>query len=109
MDLHLVTLPPDLRAQFLSDMGSIGDILLTVTATLCINYAIFGNFEPALHSHNFPRKAAKADATRSAQAGTCLGCLPRESEKFHGELKAHLAAGVRRRQRTLTPLPVSFR
>src|ERR1700684_2842109 len=44
-----------LRDQFLSDMARVGDTLLAVTAALRINYAIFGNVEPALHAHIFPR------------------------------------------------------
>lgn len=43
------------RAQFLIDMARIGDALLRVTGALRINYAIFGNVEPALHAHVVPR------------------------------------------------------
>src|SRR3979490_905821 len=45
---HLNALPPELRAQFLSDMAMVGDALLAVTAALRINYAIFGNVDPPL-------------------------------------------------------------
>ena len=43
------------RAQFLADMGLIGDALLEVTGAYRINYEILGNTEPALHAHIFPR------------------------------------------------------
>ena len=43
------------RAQFLNDMGIIGDALLEVTGAYRINYEILGNSEPALHAHIFPR------------------------------------------------------
>lgn len=43
------------RAQFLADMGIIGDALLEVTGAYRINYEILGNSEPALHAHIFPR------------------------------------------------------
>jgi hypothetical protein len=32
-----------------------------------VNYAIFGNLEPALHAHMFPRHADEPEAIRSAQ------------------------------------------
>ena len=43
------------RASFLADMAMLGDCLLHVTGALRINYAIFGNQEPALHAHVVPR------------------------------------------------------
>lgn len=45
------------RAQFLHDMGRLGDALLKVTGALRVNYAILGNLEPALHAHVIPRYA----------------------------------------------------
>ena len=43
------------RIAFLSDMSRLGDALLKVTGAARINYAIFGNAEPALHAHVIPR------------------------------------------------------
>lgn len=48
-------LPSPARALFLSDMGRLGDALLAATGALRINYAMFGNLEPALHAHVVPR------------------------------------------------------
>jgi diadenosine tetraphosphate (Ap4A) HIT family hydrolase len=48
-------LAADARAQVMSDAGALGDALLVVTGALRINYAIFGNAEPALHVHVVPR------------------------------------------------------
>lgn len=45
---------PD-RDRFLGDMAALGDAVLRVTHALRINYAIFGNLEPALHAHVIPR------------------------------------------------------
>jgi diadenosine tetraphosphate (Ap4A) HIT family hydrolase len=36
-------------------MGRLGDALLAATGALRINYAMFGNLEPALHAHVVPR------------------------------------------------------
>lgn len=46
--------PPE-RQCFLADMGRLGDALLRVTGAVRINYAMFGNLEPALHAHVIPR------------------------------------------------------
>lgn len=43
------------REQFMLDMTHLGDALLAETGALRINYAIFGNQEPALHAHVVPR------------------------------------------------------
>jgi diadenosine tetraphosphate (Ap4A) HIT family hydrolase len=94
---HLNALAPDLRAQFLSDMAAIGDALLEATSALRINYAIFGNVEPALHAHIFPRQAAEPEATRSAQPWALdWNAAPNYSEALHGALKARIAACCRR-------------
>jgi diadenosine tetraphosphate (Ap4A) HIT family hydrolase len=54
------------RMQFLLDMARLGDALLCATGALRINYAIFGNLEPALHAHVVPRYADEPPALRSA-------------------------------------------
>ena len=55
------------RIAFLSDMSRLGDALLKVTGAARINYAIFGNQEPALHAHVIPRYADEPDTLRTAQ------------------------------------------
>jgi diadenosine tetraphosphate (Ap4A) HIT family hydrolase len=95
---HLNALPAAARAQFLSDMAIAGDALLTVTAALRINYALFGNAEPALHAHIFPRHAAEPEATRTAQPWALdWNAAPGYSEALHGDLKRRIAADVRAR------------
>ena len=54
------------RIAFLSDMSRLGDALLKVTGAARINYAIFGNQEPALHAHVIPRYADEPEALRTA-------------------------------------------
>jgi diadenosine tetraphosphate (Ap4A) HIT family hydrolase len=95
---HLNALAPALRAQFLTDMALVGDALLAVTAGLRINYAIFGNVDPALHAHIFPRHAAEPEATRSAQPWALdWNAAPSYSEALHGELKRRIAADIKSR------------
>jgi diadenosine tetraphosphate (Ap4A) HIT family hydrolase len=52
---HLNALSASDRDQFMSELGLLGDAVLAVTGALRINYAIFGNVEPALHAHVHPR------------------------------------------------------
>ncbi len=54
------------RVQFLLDMTRLGDALLRSTNAVRINYAIFGNAEPALHAHVIPRYAEEAEQLRTA-------------------------------------------
>ena len=53
------------RIAFLSDMSRLGDALLKVTGATRINYAIFGNLEPALHAHVVPRYRNEPEALRT--------------------------------------------
>ncbi len=43
------------RIAFLSDMSRLGDAVMKVTGAARVNYAIFGNQDPALHAHVIPR------------------------------------------------------
>jgi diadenosine tetraphosphate (Ap4A) HIT family hydrolase len=52
---HLNALRWEERAQFLSDMAILGDVLLEVSGAERINYEMLGNLEPALHALLFPR------------------------------------------------------
>ena len=63
----LNTLGAQERAGFLADMARLGDALLKVTGAIRINYAIYGNVEPALHAHVIPRYADEVEKLRTAQ------------------------------------------
>jgi diadenosine tetraphosphate (Ap4A) HIT family hydrolase len=64
-DLNALT--PEKRAQFLLDMSRLGDALMRTTSPVRINYAIFGNVEPALHAHVIPRYRTEPDDMRTQQ------------------------------------------
>lgn len=92
---HLNALGAQGRAQFLSDMALVGDALMTATSALRINYALFGNVEPALHAHVFPRFADEPAATRTAQPWAFDWSLaPAYSDALHGALKCRIAATI---------------
>ncbi len=63
---HLNALPPAAQAAFLADMARLGRAVLDHTGAIRINYALFGNVEPALHAHVFPRFASEPDGLRTA-------------------------------------------
>jgi len=62
---HLNALSAPERDRFLADLGRLGDAVLAATGALRINYAIFGNLEPALHAHVHPRYADEPAALRT--------------------------------------------
>jgi diadenosine tetraphosphate (Ap4A) HIT family hydrolase len=43
------------RVQFLSDMAELGDALKHATGCMRVNYGIYGNLDPFLHVHVWPR------------------------------------------------------
>ncbi len=55
------------RAAFLADMAALGDAVLAVTHAVRINYALFGNLEPALHAHVIPRFQDEPERLRTVQ------------------------------------------
>ena len=52
------------RAEFLSDMVTVGDALLEVTDAYRINYAIASNTDPYLHAHIVPRYMSEPEELR---------------------------------------------
>lgn len=63
---HLNAMAAPRQAEFLADMARLGQAVLEVTGALRINYALFGNLEPALHAHVIPRYATEPQQHRAA-------------------------------------------
>ena len=59
-------LSPEMQAAFLADMARLGQAVHELTGALRINYALFGNLEPALHAHVVPRYANEPEPLRAA-------------------------------------------
>jgi diadenosine tetraphosphate (Ap4A) HIT family hydrolase len=92
----LNALQGDARHEFLANMGALGDALLSVTGAVRINYAIFGNLEPALHAHVFPRHADEPEAIRTAQPWALdWHAAPSFIESSHAGLKDRLLQELR--------------
>jgi diadenosine tetraphosphate (Ap4A) HIT family hydrolase len=95
---HLNALDADARAQFLFDMALVGDVLLVITAAARINYAIYGNVDPALHAHIFPRDSAEPENTRTAQPWALdWNAAPLYSDALHGDFKRRVGMELRKR------------
>jgi diadenosine tetraphosphate (Ap4A) HIT family hydrolase len=67
---HLNALSSDGQLRFLADMARLGQAVLEFTGALRINYALFGNVEPALHAHVVPRYADEPPTLRAAHPWT---------------------------------------
>jgi diadenosine tetraphosphate (Ap4A) HIT family hydrolase len=89
---HLNVLKEIERTQFLADMARVGDAVLAAAGAVRINYALFGNAEPALHAHVFPRRADEASGIRTAQPWALdWQAAPEFSPAVHGELQGRIA------------------
>lgn len=88
---HLHALDAVAREQFMSDLTRLGDAVLAATGAVRINYAIFGNLEPALHAHVHPRYADEPPAMRTNHPWVYDWSLaPAFDEHLHGELRHSL-------------------
>ena len=93
---HLNLLEQTARTQFLADMARVGDAVLAATGALRINYALFGNAEPALHAHVFPRRADEAPGIRTVQPWALdWQAAPQFSPAVHGELQRRIASHLK--------------
>jgi diadenosine tetraphosphate (Ap4A) HIT family hydrolase len=66
MVAQLNDLTGDDRAQFLADMAALGDVVMAATGCIRINYSVYGNLDPFLHAHVWPRYPHEGDAYRTA-------------------------------------------
>jgi diadenosine tetraphosphate (Ap4A) HIT family hydrolase len=93
---HLNLLEQSERTRFLADMARVGDAVLAATGALRINYALFGNAEPALHAHVFPRRGDEAPGIRTAQPWALdWQAAPQFSPAVHGGLQRGIASHLK--------------
>lgn len=85
------------RAAFLSDMARLGDAVKEVTQCVRINYAIFGNLEPALHAHVIPRFVTEPEEFRTKPYFAYdLSGAPRFDPLIHGEVRDLIRSAFQR-------------
>lgn len=98
---HLNALTGGARQRFLDDLTTLGDALLDVTGAVRINYAVFGNLEPALHAHVFPRYADEPQELRSNQPWAYdWSAAPPFDLRADGALLARVRAALEQRLAT---------
>lgn len=98
---HLNALDGLARTAFLADMATVGDALLAITGAVRINYAIFGNQEPALHAHVFPRYADEPAPMRTVQPWALdWASAPVYAQDTYGELRVRLRESIDSVRRT---------
>jgi len=84
--------------QFMQDMSDCGDVLRDELGAIRINYAMFGNVEPALHAHLFPRRSDEPPAQLTAQPWALDWAAAAAFDPLlHGELRDRLSEAVRAR------------
>ncbi|MEI8298125.1 MAG: hypothetical protein WCH32_08875 [Pseudomonadota bacterium] len=94
---HLNALGAPARTAFLAAMAAFGDVLQAECGAVRINYAIFGNVEPALHAHLFPRRHDEPAVRATAQPWAWDWTIaPPFSEAVHGPLRERLRRAVLR-------------
>ena len=92
---HLNAMEPAAQRAFLADMARLGDAVHRVTHAVRINYALFGNVEPALHAHVFPRHADEPAHLATANPwGYDWGVAPRFDAGRDRELIERLRASL---------------
>jgi len=92
---HLNALDGAARTQFLADMARLGDAVLAVTNAVRINYAMFGNVEPALHAHVIPRRLDEpANLVTAHPWAWDWATAPRFDAALHGALQERLRAAL---------------
>jgi diadenosine tetraphosphate (Ap4A) HIT family hydrolase len=90
---HLNAMEAQHRERFLLDMARLGDAVLAATQALRINYAMFGNVEPALHAHVIPRFRDEPETMRTAHPWMYdWNAAP----QFEAAVHAQLLATIRR-------------
>ena len=94
---HLNALGAAERRQFLDDMAALGEAVLAATRAARVNYAMFGNLEPALHAHVFPRYAHEAQPLGTAHPWAYdWQAAPAFDPARHGELRDRIHAALTR-------------
>jgi diadenosine tetraphosphate (Ap4A) HIT family hydrolase len=85
------------RADFLADMAALGDAVLAATGAVRINYSIYGNLDPFLHAHIFPRYADEEPAFRSIPPMSIPAEIRTDpSQAFQIEKHEHLRVAIAR-------------
>lgn len=83
------------RTGFLDDMAAVGDAVLKATGCARINYSIYGNLDPFLHAHIFPRYVDEDERIRTLPPFLVPADVREAAEhvftiEAHGDLQARI-------------------
>lgn len=93
---QLSSLPMPGRIQFLSDVARIGDAVQMATGCTRVNYAIYGNLDPFLHAHIWPRYSEEPEAVRTLPPLSWPATIKENPEtKFDLEIHQELLLQIR--------------
>lgn len=85
------------RTRFLTDATALGDAVLAAVGASRINYAVFGNVEPALHAHVIPRYADEpAHQARQQPWALDWSAAPAFDPARHGALRDAIRSALDR-------------
>jgi diadenosine tetraphosphate (Ap4A) HIT family hydrolase len=94
---QLNELEREARAQFLADMARLGDAVKAATGCVRVNYSIYGNLDPFLHAHVWPRYADEEEAHRTSPPfsipAEMRASVPYDAAR-HGELQRAIAQAL---------------
>ncbi|MFO1392972.1 MAG: hypothetical protein U1F09_04310 [Steroidobacteraceae bacterium] len=94
---HLNAMAAPDQAAFLADMARLGQAVLEATGAVRINYAMFGNLEPALHAHVIPRYDTEPAEFRALHPWAYdWTSAPHFTVVEHGALLANLKARLQK-------------
>jgi len=91
---QLNALEGEQRTQFLEDMASLGDAIKAATGCKRINYSIYGNLDPFLHVHVFPRYDWE-DPEHATKPPMQIPAELRNTQPFDKEKHADLMSKIR--------------
>lgn len=99
---QLLDLEEEHRLQFLKDMADLGEAVKAATGCRRINFSIYGNLDPFLHAHVWPRYDSEPDALRTIPPLNYPAEIRNLTENAydpekHGPLQAQIALLLRER------------
>jgi diadenosine tetraphosphate (Ap4A) HIT family hydrolase len=82
-----------MRSRYCLDAARAGDALLAVTGAYRINYEIWGNLDPALHTHIVPRYRDEPEPQRFQPA--CMAYDQAKARRFDPALDGPFIESMR--------------
>jgi diadenosine tetraphosphate (Ap4A) HIT family hydrolase len=107
---QLNDLPEEDQLSFLADMAQLGAAVRAATGCMRVNYGIYGNLDPFLHAHVWPRYASEDESMRTMPPFTFPADFRNAPEhvydaETHDPLKLRIAAILKLSESKRTAMP----